>query len=190
MTVEECVKLINKKYGKKIIVRGDELLPKKPNPRYKKLTKLDLLNNDIAVIIDGEFTNYMSLKELNEKHGNYKTFEIFQYSYKYNRWLPKQAVRNTIRHDKGINKECSYYQVPVRFYGKPASIPLHRFIYVWFKGEINPYNEHGELMDICHVDRDSSNNHITNLKWDTRKNNLAERTGATNQWGKTKNGLL
>ena len=181
MTVEELAKIINQRYHKKIIVRGDK---KKPlNPRYKTLSKLDLLNNDIAVVIDGEFTNYMSLEELNEKHRDYKTFEIFQFSYKYNRWMPKQAVINTMRHDKGINKACSYYQVPIRFYGKPASIPLHRFIYVWFKGEIKPYNDQGELMDICHIDRDSSNNHISNLKYDTRKNNLAERDGAVNQYG-------
>lgn len=180
MTVEELAKIINKRYGKKIIARGDEKLP---NPRYKVLKKIDLLNNDIAVVIDGEFTNYMTLEELNERFSEYKTFEIFQFSYKYNKWLSKQAVRNTMRHDKGINKACSYYQVPLRLYGKAASIPLHRFIYVWFKGEIKPYNDQGELCDICHIDRNSANNHISNLKYDTRKNNLAERDGAVNQYG-------
>ena len=38
-------------------------------------------------------------------------------------------------------------------------------------------------MEICHVSGDSSNNHITNLTWDTAKNNRAQRRGAVNQHG-------
>ena len=38
-------------------------------------------------------------------------------------------------------------------------------------------------MEICHVNGDSSNNHITNLTWDTAKNNRAQRKGAINQYG-------
>ena len=38
-------------------------------------------------------------------------------------------------------------------------------------------------MEICHIDGNSSNNHITNLTWDTAKNNRANRRGAVNQYG-------
>lgn len=184
MTVKNAMKKINRKYGK-IAVMADEAV----KPRYKKITKDDILNNDIAIIIDGKYTNRMSLDEL-DKMRDYKTFEIYQFSYKYNRWMEKKPVANTAMHEKGINKECVYYQIPIRMYGKSKSIPFHRLVYLWFNGEIEPYNENGELMDICHIDRDSSNNHITNLKWDTRKNNLAERTGAINQYGKRKHEML
>lgn len=41
-------------------------------------------------------------------------------------------------------------------------------------------------MEICHLDGKSSNNHITNLAWDTAKNNKARRKGAVNQYGPRK----
>lgn len=156
---------------------------KQNNPKYKVLKKTDLKKDDIKVYIDGIDTTKMSLKKLNEEFKDYKTFEIYQYSYRRKKWLPKIACENTKKHELGINKECMYLQVPLRLFGKPGSIPLHRLVYVWFNGQIKPYNKNGELMDICHIDRDSKNNHISNLKWDTRKNNLAERTGAINQYG-------
>lgn len=129
----------------------------------------------------------MPQEKLYETFKGYKTFDIYQYSFKFHKWLKKTPIPNTKIHEKGINKECTYLQIPVSGIG---SIPLHRFVFVWFNEIIEPYNENGELMDICHKDRDRENNHIDNLKWDTRKNNLAERTGAINQYGRRKNEML
>lgn len=78
MTVKDVMKKINRKYGK-IAVMANEAV----KPRYKKITKDDILNNDIAIIIDGKYTNRMSLDEL-DKMRDYKTFEVYQFSYKYN----------------------------------------------------------------------------------------------------------
>lgn len=188
MTIE-VAKRINRKYKKKICWLASDLVKSsKQLNKYKVFKKEDLILNDIRVIIDGiDTTCIRDLKYLNEHFYNYKTFEIIQYSHKFKKWITKQACRNTIHHDQGIIKECNYYQVPLRLFGVPKGIPLHRIVYVWFNGEIQPYNKKGELMDICHKDHDSSNNHISNLKWDTRKNNLAERKGATNQWKRTRN---
>lgn len=100
---------------------------------------------------------------------------------------------NTKAHDKGIIGECTYYQIslskpmkdhPNRLNG--FGIPMHRLVYVWFNDIIKAYNDNDEKMEICHIDGDSSNNHITNLTWDTAKNNRAMRRGAVNQYGERK----
>lgn len=79
--------------------------------------------------------------------------------------------------------ECTYYQVGITEPKKATKgIPLHRIIYVWFNDIILPYNENKEKMEVCHIDGISSNNHILNLKYDTAKNNRAERGGAKNQY--------
>lgn len=184
MTIKQMAKKINKKYGRKVLMSGSELIRlQKRKERYKVFTKKELLDNKVEIVIDGEPTSFMTLEELNERFRDYKTLNIFQYSNKFKKWLPKTGTQNDKVHELGINKVCTYYQVPLTLFGVPKGIPIHRVIYVWFHGEIQPFNEDGELMDICHIDRDSSNNHITNLVWDTKKNNIAQRTGAVNQYG-------
>ena len=184
MTVKQYANKLNKKYGHKVCMTGSEAIKlQKRKERYKVFTKKELLDNKVEIVIDGEPTSYMTLEELQQDFYNYKTLEIFQWSNKFKKWIYKTGTQNDKFHEYGINKVCTYYQVPLTLFGKPMGVPIHRVIYVWFHGEIQPFNDDGELMDICHIDRDSSNNHITNLVWDTKRHNNAQRTGAVNQYG-------
>lgn len=92
----------------------------------------------------------------------------------------KRALNiNTKFHDKGIIGRCQYMQVATT----PRSIPLHRLVYCWFNDIIPAYNENGEKMEIGHGKYGSLNNHISNLKLITAKENRAERKGSINQYG-------
>lgn len=160
------------------------------NPRYKALTKAWLKDINIDVIIDGVSTKDIDTLGLRMFFYDYKTLEVRQWSTRYNKWLTKNPIPNTAPHEKGIIGECTYYQLSLSIPHKNSqSIPLHRLVYVWFNDIIEPYNENNEKMEICHIDGDSSNNHITNLVWDTAKNNRAQRKGAKNQYCKPKLGL-
>lgn len=59
---------------------------------------------------------------------------------------------------------------------KLVNIPLHRLVYLTFKGDIP------EGYDVDHIDRDTLNNHPDNLRAISRKENIANRSGAKNQW--------
>ena len=59
---------------------------------------------------------------------------------------------------------------------KPVVIPVHRLVYLAYKGDIP------EGYDVDHIDRDTLNNHPDNLRAISRKENLANRSGAKNQW--------
>lgn len=160
------------------------------NPRYKALTKDWLKKLNIDVIIDGVSTKDIDSLGLKMFFYDYKTLEVRQWSTKYKKWLTKKPIPNTAPHEKGIIGECTYYQLSLSIpHSNSQSIPLHRLVYVWFNDIIEPYNEDNEKMEICHIDGDSSNNHITNLVWDTAKNNRAQRKGAKNQYSKPKLGL-
>lgn len=190
MSVFKLAKKLNKKYGKDIAIRASKAAKlQKRKERYKVFTRQELIDNNVEVFVDGIATSRMSPEHLRKYYMNYKTLEIYQWTDKYKRWGHKKPNVNKTLHERGINKVCKYYQIPLTINHKPRGIPLHRIVYAWFWGEIRPFNDNNELMDICHNDRDSSNNHITNLTWDTRKNNLAQRTGATNQWGKEKRAI-
>ena len=160
------------------------------NPRYKTLTKAWLKELNVDVIIDGVSTKDIDTLGLRMFFYDYKTLEVRQWSTRYNKWLTKTPIPNTASHDKGIIGECTYYQISLSVpKGNTLGVPLHRLVYVWFNDIIEPYNENNEKMEICHIDGDSSNNHITNLVWDTAKNNRAQRKGAKNQYSKPKLGL-
>ena len=185
MTLKQLAKKINKKYGRKVLMTGAELAElKRKRDKYRPFNKELLLANGVTCIIDGVDTRDFTLKQL-DKMRNYKELVVVQ------RGIVKTPTPNRKPHDKGINKETIYLQVGLTF-GTPHNykclgIPLHRIVYCWFNGVVLPYNEKGEKMDICHrPDHDYKNNHINNLVWDTHKSNLAERTGATNQYGKPK----
>ena len=156
------------------------------NDRYKTLTKDWLLSIGVDVVIDGISTREISSKALRKYYYDYDTLEIRQYSNKFKKWITKKPMPNTKIHEKGILGKCTYYQIGLSLPGQKSrgiGIPLHRIVYVWFYDVIEPYNENNEKMEICHKDGDSSNNHITNLVWDTAKNNRAQRKGAINQYG-------
>ena len=161
---------------------------KKRNERYKTLTKDWLKSIGVDVLLNGVSTKDIPTEALKEFCEDYETLEIRQYSNKFKRWIYKTPMANTKTHEKGIIKECTYYQISLSVpHDRSIGIPLHRIVYVWFNDIIEPYNEKGEKMEICHEDGHSYNNHITNLKWDTAKNNRATRRGAINQYGKKKN---
>ena len=157
------------------------------NERYQPLTKDWLKSLGVDVVIDGVSTYNIPTKALKLFYYDYKTLEVRQWSNKFNKWIIKKPMPNTKLHEKGIIGECTYYQISLSVpKQKSIGIPLHRIIYVWFNDIIEPYNENNEKMEICHIDGDPSNNHITNLKWDTAKNNRAQRKGAINQYGMKK----
>ena len=154
------------------------------NDRYKALTKEWLLSIGVDVVIDGVSTRNIPSNVLRAFYYEYETLEIRQYSNKFKKWITKTPIANTAIHKKGIIGKCTYYQIGLRFTKqKTGAIPLHRIVYAWFHDIIEPYNENNEKMEICHKNGDSSNNHITNLIWDTAKNNRAQRRGAVNQHG-------
>ena len=157
------------------------------NDRYKALTKDWLISIGVDVIIDGVSTREIPTKALKLFYYNYKTLTVRQYSNKFNKWIEKTPYKNTAKHEKGIIGECAYYQIGISVpKQKSIGVPVHRIVYVWFNDIIEPYNEKNEKMEICHIDGDSSNNHISNLVWDTAKNNKAQRKGAKNQYEKKK----
>lgn len=154
------------------------------NDRYKALTKEWLLNIGVDVVIDGVSTRGIPSNVLRAFYYEYETLEIRQYSNKYKKWIDKTPKPNNKIHEKGIIGICTYYQISLSVpKHKSVGIPIHRIVYAWFHDIIEPYNENNEKMEICHIDGDSSNNHITNLVWDTAKNNRAQRKGAVNQYG-------
>ena len=154
------------------------------NDRYKPLTKEWLLSIGVDIVIDGVSTREIPSNVLRAFYYEYETLEVRQYSNKFKKWIDKKPKSNTAIHKKGIIGKCTYYQIGLGVpKHKSIGIPLHRLVYVWFHDIIEPYNENNEKMEICHLNGDSSNNHITNLVWDTAKNNRAQRKGAINQYG-------
>lgn len=152
------------------------------NDRYQPLTKEWLKSLGVDVVIDGISTFNIPTKALKMFYYDYKTLEVRQYSTKFKRWFTKRPIPNTTIHEKGIIGKCTYYQIPICIpHQLTKGMPLHRIIYVWFNDIIEPYNENNEKMEVCHIDGDSSNNHILNLIYDTAKNNRAQRRGARNQ---------
>ena len=154
------------------------------NDRYKPLTKEWLLSIGVDIVIDGFSTRGIPSNVLRAFYYEYETLEVRQYSNKFKKWITKKPKENIAIHKKGIIGKCIYYQISLSVpKHKSVGIPLHRIVYAWFHDIIEPYNENNEKMEICHIKGDSSNNHITNLTWDTAKNNRAQRKGAINQYG-------
>lgn len=83
---------------------------------------------------------------------------------------------NTTPHPKGIIGECKYLMIGWSHNGKPTSHPYHRVLYAWY----NEISHKG--LQILHIDGNSLNNDINNLKEDTVKVNNNQRKGAKNQY--------
>ena len=146
-----------------------------------------MLSIGVDIVIDGFSTRGIPSNVLRAFYYEYETLEVRQYSNKFKKWIDKTPQPNTALHEKGIIGKCTYYQISLSVpKQKSVGIPLHRIVYAWFNDIIEPYNENNEKMEICHVNGDSSNNHITNLTGDTAKNNRAQRRGAVNQYGPRK----
>ena len=157
------------------------------NDRYKVFTKDWLLSIGVDIVIDGVSTKDIPSNVLRAFYYEYETLEVRQYSNRYKKWINKTPCPNTKIHEKGIIGKCTYYQISLSVPKQDSvGVPLHRIVYAWFHDVIEPYNENNEKMEICHVNGNSSNNHITNLVWDTAKNNRAQRKGAKNQYDKNR----
>lgn len=92
-----------------------------------------------------------------------------------------KPVLNTQYHEKGIVGKCSYYMIGWSHNNKAITYPYHRVLYAWYNGIAHAG------MDIMHIDGDSLNNDIKNLKEGTRKENISSRKGAKNQYWKKDN---
>ena len=155
--------------------------------RYKVFTKQWLLDNNVDLIIDEMSTRDVPTETLNRLYRNYEELIVRQIKTK-GYYQECSICVDRVPHPKGYFKQCDYLMCNIGYRDengkwKSTGIPLHRIIYVWFNDVIQPYNENGELMDICHINHNRHDNHIGNLKWDTRRNNLAERKGFINQYG-------
>lgn len=62
-----------------------------------------------------------------------------------------------------------YHQVTLRKNNKPQCFKVHKLVLIVFQTP-RPFG-----LQACHNDGDTSNNHIVNLRWDTCKNNHADR---------------
>ena len=93
-------------------------------------------------------------------------------------YIPLRFTINTKKHEYGSDKQyvfCGFYD---KIEKKGFSIPYHRFLWIWKHGEIP------ENYDIDHIDGDSLNNDISNLRAISRSENLKGRKGKSNQHGK------
>jgi hypothetical protein len=152
MRLKEKVKELNKKYGN-IIFKGNEV----KNSYCKGLTK--------AQLIAWGFTDVVYLPNLDE-------WKVLRFWYKNN---SKAKLNTVITPNMAIGKhkyrpDKEYYKVTFSVRGEGTySIPLSRFIYVWFNGDIPD----GYVVD--HIDNDSYNNAPCNLRILTIEENLAKR---------------
>ncbi len=63
---------------------------------------------------------------------------------------------------------CGYFRVKLCVNGKQDTRKIHRLVLETF---IGPCPDNCEC---CHMDGNSKNNHIENLRWDTRSNNMID----------------
>ena len=66
-----------------------------------------------------------------------------------------------------VNKKTGYTATRLSKPGRAKSIAIHRII-----GEMFVPNPHG-YRELDHIDRDKTNNHADNLRWCTRRENMA-----------------
>lgn len=62
-----------------------------------------------------------------------------------------------------------YLRAMLRRNGKSATVLVHRLVLLAFVGEPEPRQQ------ACHNDGNRANNHLTNLRWDSSKNNHADK---------------
>lgn len=140
-----------------------------------ELTKQMLIDQQIEIFVDGHTSSDWVTGVLPDDNS---VIEIYHKSTR--GWSKLNSRPNVTKHPKGIKKECVYIMVSWSDYArskKQWSIPMQRLLYAWFHG-----TAHAGL-EIMHIDGNSLNNKVSNLKEGTHEENLAQRTGAINQYG-------
>ena len=65
------------------------------------------------------------------------------------------------------NKTHSYYYIQTQKEGKRTNHLIHRLVALAF------CDNHSDINNVCdHIDRNTFNNHYTNIRWGTQKDNL------------------
>lgn len=82
-----------------------------------------------------------------------------------------------------VSKRGGYLVVNLNAAGKRTKFKIHRLVLWLFKGPCP------DGMEGCHNDGDRTNNRISNLRWDTRVGNQADRTRHGSDSRGTRNGL-
>lgn len=103
---------------------------------------------------------------------------FYRWSNRFKDYIPLKLTLHTQPHPYGGPQQyyfCSFYDLETK---KGFSIPYHRFLWIWRNGNINP------KLDVDHIDGNSLNNEYTNLRLCTRSENLKNRKGKSNQYGK------
>jgi len=152
-------------------------------------SRFDLWMQGIRIFVDGTELNIFDDTAKLARQGFYddKLVEVYHESYK-NKSRSKMLTPklNVTKHEKGINKECKYMMIGFGAWGydknksHSISMPYHRLLYIWFYDDLEP------KLDIGHINGQSLDNRLSNLAKMTRKENLAMRTGAVNQYGRKK----
>ena len=106
--------------------------------------------------------------------------DVYHTSKKFGRKLLK-PVLNTQYHPKGMIGSCSYYMIgwyhqDLNHKGRQYVFPYHRVLYAWYNGIAH------KGLQILHIDGNSLNNNIENLKEDNVIANNRQRKGAKNQY--------
>lgn len=106
--------------------------------------------------------------------------DVYHTSKKFGRKLLKPTL-NTQYHPKGIIGSCSYYMIgwyhqDLNHKGRQYVFPYHRVLYAWYHGIAH------KGLQILHIDGNSLNNNIENLKEDNVIANNRQRKGAKNQY--------
>ena len=147
-------------------------------------TRFDLWSNGIRVYADGQEIKLFDLDTAKKARAGFyddKVIKIYHESYRNKKrsgYL--KPTLNVVLHPKGILKETKYYMVSFGLWESPCrttALPLQRLLYIWFYDDLDP------KMDIAHLNGNSLDNRLSNLGQMTRKDNLAMRNGAVNQYG-------
>ena len=91
---------------------------------------------------------------------------------------------STKKHKYGKTMKYWYYSINDSRTGKSYSLPVSNFVWM----ATHPNEEIPDGYDIDHIDGNSLNNEAANLQCITRKENLAKRKGAKNQYSYIKKG--
>lgn len=130
----------------------------------KEVTKEGLLNAGIEVLEEKDSNgNYIIMRTGKScRNGAITTHAL------------KPSLHGT--YHKWSDNVCYYWIVGFSYKGNITYIPVHRLYYAWF------YDKAPHDMDVDHIDGNSINNDISNLRLLTRKENLAKRKGYKCQW--------